>query len=222
MSSAERSWLKIKRIQNVLDNTSHNMTLLIIVHRSLHWLVGISHFDSEHRLGDATLLQHLLHYLYCRGWWFHSSCHSLYFYSVNIQKIISRAVMIDITQPKPRNIGFTIAHIIRPTIVARIIPITFATFFNAVWAGEGVKLEFLICLSFIVIKRYFFNAYNRSLKFVRSMNSPRDGSRGMFGTRQKKYKLTAGKSGDFFWRMAKNIPFRHVHRHERTHFELRL
>lgn len=130
--------------------------------------------------------------------------------------------MIEITQPTPRNIGFTIAHISKPIKVARIIPITLAIFFNAVWAGEGVKLEFLICLLFSVIKRYFFNAYNRSLKFVRSMNSPRDGSKGMFATWQKKYELTAGKSGDFFYRMAKNIPFRHVHRHERTHFQTQL
>ena len=64
--------------------------------------------------------------------------------------------MIEITQPKPRIIGFTIAHRSRPTIVARTIPTTLEIFFNAVRAGEGVKLEFLICLSFSVIRRYFF------------------------------------------------------------------
>ncbi len=130
--------------------------------------------------------------------------------------------MIEIIQPTPRNIGFTIAQRSRPIIVARTIPTTLEIFFNAVRAGEGVKLEFLICLSFSVIRRYFFNAYNRSLKFVRSMKPQRDGRRGMFASRLKKYELTNGKSGDFFSRKAKNTPFRHVHRHERTHFELRL
>ena len=141
---------------------------------------------------------------------------------VNSQRIIITAVMIDIIQLTPRIIGFTIAQRSRPIIVAITIPTTFEIFFNAVRAGEGVKLEFLICLSFSVIRRYFFNAYNRSLKFVRSMKPQRDGSRGMFASRLKKYKLTTGKSGDFFSLKAKNIPFRHVHRRERTHFELRL
>ena len=98
--------------------------------------------------------------------------------------------MIDIIQPTPRIIGFTIAQRSRPTIAARTIPTTLEIFFNAVRAGEGVKLEFLICLSFSVIRRYFFNAYNRSLKFVRSMKPQRDGSRGMFASRLKKYELT--------------------------------
>lgn len=39
---------------------------------------------------------------------------------------------------------------------------------------------------------------------------------------KKDNSATAGKSGDFFYRMAKNIPFRHVHRHERTHFQTQL
>ena len=105
--------------------------------------------------------------------------------------------MIDIIQPTPRIIGCTIAQRNKPIIVARTIPITLEIFFNAVRAGEGVKLvidlslsqkEFLICLSFSVIRRYFFNAYNRSLKFVRSMKPQRAGSRGMFASRLKKYK----------------------------------
>jgi len=45
--------------------------------------------------------------------------------------------MIDIIQPTPRIIGFTIAHRSIPTIVATTIPITLEIFFNAVRAGEG-------------------------------------------------------------------------------------
>ncbi len=40
--------------------------------------------------------------------------------------------MIEIIQPTPRNIGFTITHITKPIKVAIMIPITLAIFFYAV------------------------------------------------------------------------------------------
>ena len=67
-----------------------------------------------------------------------------------------------------------------------------------------MKLVFLICLSFSVIRRYFFNAYNRCLKFVRSLTLRHDGSKGVFGTCTKKYEVSdrrEARSGDFFARM---------------------
>lgn len=77
-----------------------------------------------------------------------------------------------------------------------------------------MKLVFLICLSFSVIRRCFFNAYNRCLKFVRSLTLLHDGSKGVFGIRSKKYEVSdrrEARSGDFFARMPENTPSRRVH-----------
>ncbi len=67
-------------------------------------------------------------------------------------------VMMLMSQPIPLIIGFTIAQMTIPIIIDRTLPTTLANLLNAVRAGEGVKLVFLICRSFCVIRRYFFDS----------------------------------------------------------------
>ena len=85
-----------------------------------------------------------------------------------------------------------------------------------------MKLVFLICLSFSVIRRYFFNAYNRCLKFVRSLTLRHDGSKGVFGTCTKKYYRPPG-AVEIFLRECQRIPRTVVLiNFERINFEWRL
>lgn len=73
-----------------------------------------------------------------------------------------------------------------------------------------MKLGFLICLLFSVIRRYFFNAYSRCLKFVRSLTTRHDGRKRGVRHLPEKILPTNGSCGDFFRQMQKNTPSRRV------------
>lgn len=80
--------------------------------------------------------------------------------------------------------------------------------------ARNFNMSVVLCLSFSVIRRYFFNAYNHSLKFVRSLTHLHAGKRGVFRTCRKKYELSdrrEARSGDFFRQMRKNTPYLRVH-----------
>ena len=124
--------------------------------------------------------------------------------------------MIDITQPKPRNIGLMNTQNTNPTIEAMMIATTLATLFMRLRLEMDALPRLSDMLLFVFIVRHFFYASIDYRSFACSLNDLRVRHKRDVRPRRKKYKLTAGRSGDFFHRKAKNIPVCHVQQTEQA------
>ena len=124
--------------------------------------------------------------------------------------------MIDITQPKPRNIGLMNTQNTNPTIEAMMIATTLATLFMRLRLEMDALPRLSDMLLFVFIVRHFFYASIDYRSFACSLNDLRVRHQRDVRPRRKKYKLTAGRSGDFFHRKAKNIPVCHVQQTEQA------
>ena len=124
--------------------------------------------------------------------------------------------MIDITQPKPRNIGLMNTQNTNPTIEAMMIATTLATLFMRLRLEMDALPRLSDMLLSVFIVRHFFYASIDYRSFACSLNDLRVRHKRDVRPRWKKYKLTAGRSGDFFHRKAKNIPVCHVQQTEQA------
>lgn len=124
--------------------------------------------------------------------------------------------MIDITQPKPRNIGLMNTQNTNPTIEAMMIATTLATLFMRLRLEMDALPRLSDMLLFVFIVRHFFLCVYRLSKFCLLVILTARLAQRDVRPRRKKYKLTAGRSGDFFHRKAKNIPVCHVQQTEQA------
>ncbi len=88
--------------------------------------------------------------------------------------------MIDITQPKPRNIGLMNTQNTNPTIEAMMIATTLATLFMRLRLEMDALPRLSDMLLFVFIVRHFFYASIDYRSFACSLYSPRGWRKGMF------------------------------------------
>ncbi len=108
--------------------------------------------------------------------------------------------MIEITQPTPRNIGLMNIHNTKPIVDAIMRISTLATLFMRLRLEMDALPRLSDMLLSVFIVRHFFYASIGYRSFACSLNDLRVRRKGMFALDRKKYKLTAGRSGDFFCR----------------------
>ena len=123
--------------------------------------------------------------------------------------------MIDITQPKPRNIGLMNTQNTNPTIEAMMIATTLATLFMRLRLEMDALPRLSDMLLFVFIVRHFFMRLSAIEVLLARYTHRAAGAKGCSPSAEK-YKLTAGRSGDFFHRKAKNIPVCHVQQTEQA------
>lgn len=114
--------------------------------------------------------------------------------------------MIEITQPTPRNIGRRKTQNTNPTIEAMMIATTLATLFMRLRLEMDALPRLSDMLLFVFIVRHFFYASIDYRSFACSLLSKAWLAQRDVRPRQKKYEPTAGRSGDFFCRKAKEYP----------------
>ena len=124
--------------------------------------------------------------------------------------------MIEITQPTPRNIGLMNIHNTKPIVDAIMRISTLATLFMRLRLEMDALPRLSDMLLSVFIVRHFFYASIDYRSFACSLNDLRVRRKRDVRPRWKKYKLTAGRSGDFFCRREKNIPAGHVQRTEQA------
>lgn len=124
--------------------------------------------------------------------------------------------MIEIIQPTPRNIGLMNTQNTNPTIEAMMIATTLTTLFMRLRLEMDALPRLSDMLLFVFIVRHFFYASIGYRSFACSLLSKAWLAQRDVRPRRKKYKLTVGRSGDFFHRKAKNIPVSHVQRIEQA------
>ncbi len=88
--------------------------------------------------------------------------------------------MIDITQPKPRNIGLMNTQNTNPTIEAMMIATTLATLFMRLRLEMDALPRLSDMLLFVFIVRHFFYASIGYRSFACSLYSPRGWRKWMF------------------------------------------
>ena len=130
--------------------------------------------------------------------------------------MIRSAETAEITQPTPRNIGRRKTHNTNPMIEVIRIATHLTTFFMRLRLEMDALPRLSDMLLFVFIVRHFFYASIDYRSFACSLNDLRVRHKRDVRPRWKKYKLTAGRSGDFFCRREKNIPAGHVQRTEQA------
>lgn len=124
--------------------------------------------------------------------------------------------MMEITQPTPRNIGLMNTNNTNPKIEVMMIATTLATPFMRLRLEMDALPRLSDMLLFVFIVRHFFLCAYRLSKFCLLVELLAWLAQRDVRPRKKKYKPTAGRSGDFFFRKAKNIPVSHVQRTEQA------